>query len=146
MNSITFLISDPDIMTEISQLPAELQETILLYLDGPSLARAQCVCKLWKNIIDNLGKVGNIWFAKCHQEIPPGVLMLLVGHTPRRTIGTWDEWRALYQRWYRSRFVRSWKRQDVWQRKCFMQSNMSVRSMPSSLLLLTFFGRCDVHE
>ncbi len=131
---------------DIVQLPAELQEAILFNLDGVSLARAQCVCKLWKNCVENLSKVKTIWFDKCVQEIPTGTLLILAGTTPCRTAGTWAQWRKLYQRWYCSRFVKSWNVENVWQQRHFTQRTVSDRNVAKQTSLLQFCGmfRCIV--
>ena len=125
---------------EVTELPTELQEAILFHLDGASLARSQCVCKLWQSCVDNLAKVKHVWFEKCSQEISPGTLKLLVGYEPMKCAGTWKQWRALYQRWYRSRFVKTWNIETVWKQRHFTQSNISDRSVSRQTTLLQFCG------
>lgn len=62
----------------LSDLPLEVQHQILIKLDAISLARAQCVCKLWDNIVTT-PLFNLVWRQICLNDIEESVLVELTG-------------------------------------------------------------------
>ena len=59
-------------------LPVEVQHQILVKLEGISLARAECVCKLWKDIVAT-PLFNLVWRQICLNDIEESALVELTG-------------------------------------------------------------------
>ncbi|XP_022235871.1 F-box/WD repeat-containing protein 7-like [Limulus polyphemus] len=106
----------------ICSLPTEIQEKILSFLDGQSLARVQQVCRLWYNLVQNLSEVGEIWKNCCLREIAIDVLRELVGCKEVTLTAKCDtstcfpvieeslniNWKSSYQRWFIGGVICHW--------------------------------------
>ena len=105
----------------LSELPLELIDEILKHLDAISLAKSRQVCRSWWSL-HSQPKYKLLWRQACHREIPGDVLIELaenrcIEETPGRLSGTSENiqeqnsgihWRAIYQKWFRSRHIGKW--------------------------------------
>ncbi|XP_076310767.1 uncharacterized protein LOC143225374 isoform X1 [Tachypleus tridentatus] len=104
------------IKMDICSLPTEIQERILSFLDGQSLARVQQVCHLWFHLVQNLSEVGEIWKNCCFREIAIDVLRELVGCKevtnkcgfPVHEKSLNVNWKSSYQRWFTGGAISHW--------------------------------------
>lgn len=105
----------------LSELPLELIDEILKHLDAISLAKSRQVCRSWWSL-HSQPKYKLLWRQACHREIPGDVLNELaenrcIEETPGRLSGANENiqeqnssihWRAIYQKWFRSRHIGKW--------------------------------------
>ena len=102
----------------LSELPLELIDEILKRLDAISLAKSRQVCRSWRSL-HSQPKYKLLWRQACFRDIPGDVLIELTGidETPGRLRDTREnihgensstDWRAVYQKWFRSRHIGKW--------------------------------------
>ena len=102
------------------KLPLELQNKILINLDGVSLANAERVCRTWRDLLSS-GTYNLIWRRECIYCIHKSVLVEITGienitecepnsnrshHSSTALPG--HVWKAIYRRWYIARKVGKW--------------------------------------
>lgn len=103
----------------LSNLPPELQKEILVNLDGLSLANAECVCKLWYDILTT-SPFNLVWRRECLYDIEESVLVQLTGIEDilvaelRCTARSGDMkvdtrvWKAVYKKWHTCKKAGHW--------------------------------------
>ena len=105
----------------LSELPLELIDQILKHLDAISLAKSRQVCRSWWSL-HSQPKYKLLWRQACYRDIPGDVLIELsenrcieetLGRLRGTSGNTQDEnssihWRAIYQKWFRSRHIGKW--------------------------------------
>lgn len=105
----------------LTELPLELIDEILKRLDATSLAKSRQVCRSWLSL-HSQPKYKLLWRRACFRDIPGDVLIELTGsgyidETPGRLSDSAEniqvenssiDWKAIYQKWFRSRHIRKW--------------------------------------
>lgn len=110
-------------LMNFSQLPLELIDEILKHLDAISLAKSRQVCRTWL-ALHAQPKYKQLWRQACVHDVGYDVLVEITGD---RTIfsdnhlghssaageegyqKTYNiDWKAIYQRWFRSRHIGKW--------------------------------------
>ena len=104
----------------LSNLPPELHNQILVNLCGISLAKAECVCKLWNKIV-TAPPFNLIWRRECLTDIEESVLVQLTGvedilvcnlkyseKPVNKKLDCNHVWKAVYKKWYTSKKAGYW--------------------------------------
>ena len=105
----------------LSELPLELIDEILKRLDAISLAKSRQVCRSWRSL-HSQPKYKLLWREACFRDIAKDVLTELtangyIDEKPGRLRDTSEDiqgenssidWRAIYQKWFRSRHIGKW--------------------------------------
>lgn len=110
-------------LMNFSQLPLELIDEILKHLDAISLAKSRQVCRTWL-ALHAQPKYKQLWRQACVHDIRYDILVEITGD---RTIFSDNhlghssaagekgyqknyniDWKAIYQRWFRSRHIGKW--------------------------------------
>ncbi|XP_041358396.1 probable E3 ubiquitin ligase complex SCF subunit sconB [Gigantopelta aegis] len=109
-------------MTDILQLPKELQYFILAKIDGISLCMVQRTCSQWRDIVFDLESHFNVWLRCCIKEIPNEIFVKLAGTTELHDINQinstarnglkklhWLFWKQMYIEYITFGKVGKWK-------------------------------------
>ncbi|KAJ7340122.1 SCF ubiquitin ligase complex subunit cdc4 [Desmophyllum pertusum] len=108
----------------LSALPLELIDEILKRLDAISLAKSRQVCRSWREL-HSQPRYKLLWRRACFRDITEDVLSELTGkrtsivthEDPDGLSGTSEiirrendstDWKAVYQKWFRSRHIGKW--------------------------------------
>ena len=78
------------------QLPSEIVENIVCFLDGKSLLQARTVCKQWRDVIDGLFQrySNRDWHRLALDTIPYNTILEYVGDCHPANIQMMDEYKA----------------------------------------------------